>query len=362
MSRFSNKAYLQEMAAQLQPELAFPIGRPEEWPRWRQALRAKVAKLLGGISPPRAEPEARVLERRREDGYVREKIAMRSREGVELPAYLLTPVDERGDGGKRRAVLCLHGHGHGKDDVVGDPGEGTEDERAGRAAWITEHNYDYGRRFAQMGFVVLAPEARGFGERAAGSEQGCYIPGVISLVLGLPIPGQRLHDDMVALDYLCSLPNVDAARVGCAGLSEGGRRTLYLAAMDDRVKAAVISGYYSTLKGAIREWDKLSGWDICNYVPGLLRYADYTDLAALIAPRPLLIESGTEDPLYDQQAVQEALDVTAGAYAALGAPEHFDVDLFAGGHMWSGRKSFAWIDRWLPASPATDRRGDADGG
>jgi len=347
MSRFSNKAYLQEMTAHLQPELAFPIGRPEEWPRWRQALRAKVAELLGDVSTPRAEPGADVLERRDDDGYVREKIAVCSKEGVKVPAYLLTPTNEHGDGGRRRAVLCLHGHGHGKDDVVGDPGEGTEEERARRAAWIAEHNYAYARRFARMGFVVLAPEARGFGERAAGSEHGCYIPGVISLVLGLPIPGQRLRDDMSALDYLCSLPNVDAARVGCAGLSEGGRRTLYLAAMDDRVKAAVISGYYNTLRGAIREWEKLSGWDICNYVPGLLRYADYTDLAALIAPRPLLIESGTEDPLYDQQAVQEALDITARAYAALGAPEHFDVDVFAGDHMWSGRKSFAWIDHWL---------------
>ncbi|HKO23993.1 MAG TPA: hypothetical protein VJY65_04555, partial [Chloroflexota bacterium] len=71
MSRFSNKAYLQEMAAQLQPELAFPISRPEEWPGWREALRARVAELLGGTSTPRAEPEARVLERRHGDGYVR---------------------------------------------------------------------------------------------------------------------------------------------------------------------------------------------------------------------------------------------------------------------------------------------------
>src|ERR671933_1598597 len=113
MRRFSNKAYLQEMAAQLQPELAFPIGRPEEWPRWRQALRAKVAELLGGISPPRAEQEATVLERRHEDGYVREKIAVRSREDVEVPAYLLTPLDERGDGGKWRGLVGLLERGGG---------------------------------------------------------------------------------------------------------------------------------------------------------------------------------------------------------------------------------------------------------
>src|SRR2546421_2729467 len=118
MNRFSNKAYLQEMTAHLQPELAFPINQPQEWPRWRKALRATVAELLGGIPPARPGPEAEVLERRDDDGYVREKVAVRSREGVGVPGYLLTPMKERGDGGKRRAVLCLHGHGNGKGDVV----------------------------------------------------------------------------------------------------------------------------------------------------------------------------------------------------------------------------------------------------
>jgi dienelactone hydrolase len=348
MSRFSNKVHLQEVAASLRPVLAFPLERPEEWSGWRQTLREKVADLLGGIPPALGEPQAEVLERRDDDGYVREKIALRSRDGVEIPAYLLTPtvMSDVWVGG-RRAVLCLHGHGYGKDDVLGDSGAGTVEERATRAAWIAAHNYDYARHFAQLGFVALAPEARGFGERAEGSEQGCYVPGVISLFLGLPIPGQRLRDDLSALDYLCALPGVDAARVGCAGLSEGGRRTLYLAAMDDRIKAAVISGYYSTLTGAIREWERLARWDICNYVPGLLRYADYPDLAALIAPRPLLIENATDDPLYDQDAVNEAVEITARTYRAHNVTLHFSVYFFIGGHKWSGRKSFAWMDRWL---------------
>jgi dienelactone hydrolase len=344
-TRFSNKAYLQELTGSLQPELAFPSDRPAAWPAWRQALRARLADLLGGVPPPHGAPEAQVLERQEEDGYTQTHLAIRSREGVEVPAFLLVP---HGAGsGPRRAVLCLHGHGYGKGDIVGDPGPGTAAQRAERAAWITAHNYDYARRYARLGFVVLAPDARGFGERAEGSEQGCHVPGVISLFLGQPIAGQRLRDDMSALDYLVSLPGVDGERVGCAGLSEGGKRTLYLAALDDRVKAAVISGYYSTLKGAIAEWDKLQGWDICNYVPGLLRYADYPDLAALIAPRPLLIENATDDPLYHQPAVDEALEQTRRTYAAMEAPDRFDVDLFTGGHRWSGAKSFAWMDRWL---------------
>jgi dienelactone hydrolase len=347
MSRFSNKAYLQEVAQTQRRELAFPVDQPAQWAAWRQALRARLADLLGGIPPATAEPRAEVLERVEERDYVREKIAVRSRDGVEIPAYLLTPRGAPPAGQQRRAVLCLHGHGNGKGDVVGDPGDGTPEQRAARAQWIDQHNYDYARRFAQAGFVALAPDARGFGERAEGSEAGCYVPGVISLFLGLPIPGQRLRDDLAALDYLTALPGVDAARVGCVGLSEGGKRTLYLAALDDRIKAAVISGYYCTLTGAIRDWDKLSGWDICNYVPGLLRYADYPDLGALIAPRALLIENATDDGLYDQGAVHDALAATARAFAAQGAADHFDADLFTGGHKWSGAKSFGWIDRWL---------------
>ncbi len=347
MDRFSNKAYLQGLARTHEPELAFPLAQPEEWPRWRQALRARVTDLLGGLPVARATPEAEVLDRDEADGYTRARIALMGRDGAEIPAYLLTPTRGESPAGGRPAVLCLHGHGNGKGDIVGDPGPGTDQERAERADWIVQHNYDYARRFAQMGFVVLAPDARGFGERAEGSEQGCHVPGVVSLMLGLPIAGQRLRDDLSALDYLTGQPGVDATRVGCLGLSEGGRRTLYLAALDDRVKAAVISGYYCTLRGAIGEWDRLSGWDICNYVPGLLRYADYPDLAALIAPRPLLIENATDDSLYDQQAVNDALQATGRTYAAHGVSNHFAVDLFTGGHKWSGQKSFAWIARWL---------------
>jgi dienelactone hydrolase len=149
------------------------------------------------------------------------------------------------------------------------------------------------------------------------------------------------------VDFLSTMPGVNARRIACVGLSEGGKRTLYLTAMDDRIGAAVISGYYTTITGWIRNWTTLEQHDICNYVPGLLRYADYPDLAALIAPRPLLIESATDDPLFTADAVEEALSRTSRDYAALGASERFDVDIFTGGHAWSGRKSIDWIERWL---------------
>jgi dienelactone hydrolase len=349
MRRFSNKSYLQALTRQLHPALTFPVQNPEAWPTWRKALRAKIDELLGGLPAARSDMSAELLERREEDGYVREKLAISGRDGVEIPAYLLTPTGAA-PVGKRRAVLCLHGHGNGMNDVVGDPGQGSPERRAEVSAHISAHNYDYARQYARMGFVALAVEARGFGERSEGLESldsECVVPGLVSLFLGIPIVGQRLRDDQSAVDYLRTLPGVDAERIACVGLSEGGKRTLYLSAMDDRIRAAVISGYYSTLTGAIREWNKLENWDICNYVPGLLRYADYPDLAALIAPRPLLIEYATDDDLYDQDAVSEALEATMRTYMAHGVPEHFDADIFTGGHRWSGQKSFAWLNRWL---------------
>src|SRR5260370_41327864 len=101
MSRFSNKTHLQALAAQLQPELAFPVDRPEAWPEWRHALRGKLAELLGGLPPALGVPAAEVLECREEDGYVRERLALRGRGGLEDPAYQLTPLGPPPPGGKR---------------------------------------------------------------------------------------------------------------------------------------------------------------------------------------------------------------------------------------------------------------------
>jgi dienelactone hydrolase len=350
MHRFSNRAHLQQIAASLRPELSFPAGQPEAWPEWRRALRQKINDLLGGVPPWRDALPPEVLERQEDDGYIRERLVITSRDGVEIPAFLLTPSAPVPEGGRRRAVLCLHGHGRGKSDLVGDPGSGSPQEVEARLAHIAEANYDYAIQYARLGFVTLAPDARGFGERAESLENlesECYVPGVVSLFLGIPIAGQRLCDDLSCLDYLCSLPGVDPARIGCAGLSEGGKRTMYLAAMDDRIRAAVISGYFTTITGWIRAWTTMENHDICNYVPGLLRYADYPDLIALIAPRPLLIEYGTEDPLFDRPAVDEAVARAVRDYTAQGATDHFDTDIFAGGHQWRGKKSLAWLDRWL---------------
>lgn len=331
----SNQEYLKNYNSRLKPKLAFPGKERAEI--WRMELRAKLIELMGGF-PEKCQLSPQLIFEKEEKEYTLKKIAFQSEENVWVPAYLLIPRHLRRPS---PVVLALHGHGRGKDDVVGI----SDDEKAQK--WASDHNYDYAAQFAKRGYVVLAPDARGFGERRAGSERGCYIPGVISLFLGKPIIGQRAWDDMRAIDYLQTLDGVDPNRIGCAGLSEGGKRTLYLSALDERVKVAVVSGYFCALKSTIQHWDAFGGWDICNYLPGFLQYADYPDLAALIAPRALLIENGIQDGLYPLESVKESFAMAKSAYEQLGVADRIDFDLFDGGHKFSGAKSFDWVDRWL---------------
>jgi hypothetical protein len=86
----------------------------------------------------------------------------------------------------------------------------------------------------------------------------------------------------------------------------------------------------------------------CNGVPDLLRWAEKADVGGLIAPRPLLVESASNDNCYSRESQLESYAILQRVYAAAGVPERLDLDLFEGPHQWSGRKAWDWLERWLP--------------
>jgi|ECHnycMinimDraft_1075156.scaffolds.fasta_scaffold00169_16 hypothetical protein len=131
------------------------------------------------------------------------------------------------------------------------------------------------------------------------------------------------------------------------GFSEGGRRAAYLAAMDDRVRATVVSGYFSSLPTVIASWENLSKWDICNYVPGLLRYADLIDILALISPRPLLIQIGTQDPLGVYLQLQSNHRPLGSTCAQLLLPLLDNIQLFEGGHILYEEGVYEWLEEQM---------------
>jgi dienelactone hydrolase len=175
--------------------------------------------------------------------------------------------------------------------------------------------------------------------------------------LGYTHTGLRLLDDIRAISVLASFPGVDASRLGAVGLSEGGKRTLFLAAFDQRVRTAVVSGYFTTIRDEVAVWDRLGGWDLCNALPGLLHVADLPDIAALIAPRPLLIQNGRDDRLYDLDAVQAGFARLSKAYAGIQARRAVALDLFDGGHRFVHDGPESWLTQWLAPVQVPEGRG-----
>lgn len=331
---YSIKKYLDRVYSDINPQHQFKAETKQDWKIWKGNLKAKLIELLGGFPQEKCSLKPKILERIEEEDYWREKVVFNSQEDVSIPAYILIPKGIEKNG-KAKALLCLHGHGRGKDDVVGIVSDDVE-----RQQNIRPLNYDYARQFAKRGYVVLAPDAICFGERGDISCGWAFTSG---LLLGKVLVGLRVWDAMRAIDYLQSRSEVDKERIGCVGLSWGGTHTIYTSALDERIKAAVVSGYFSSFKDILIDRSCCS----CQYIPNILKYADLPDIVSLIAPRPLLIENGTRDPLYTLKVVEKEYTKVQKVYELLGGSDRVDIDLFEGSHRFSGKKAFNWFDQWL---------------
>jgi dienelactone hydrolase len=329
---FDFDSYVRDLDQDHVPALAYQPGA--DFREWHGRLRAKVRSLLGPL-PESTPPDPEVIETEAFDRYVQHKVVYRSAAAADIPAYLLIPtgVDAASPA---PAVLALHGHGEGKEQLVASDAE--------------DNIYSsFARRYAERGFVVLAPDAIGFGERAAdfrryGARDGCNINFLKTSLFGINLMALNIWDDMRGLDYLASRPEVDAARIGCAGLSFGGTRTMYLAALDDRVRAAVVSGYLTSFRAYALEPGNFCG---SQFLPGIYAHADVADLHGLIAPRPLLIEAGLADRGFPIEASRAAHAQLEQIYAAAGASERLERDEFEGGHAFHAVASLDFMQRRL---------------
>jgi dienelactone hydrolase len=309
-----------------------PEGDPGAFGEWLARRRARLVELLGPDPDP-VPLNLETLESVECAGYRRDKVVFDTEDTMSVPAYLLVP-DGRIEPGP--AVLACHGHGPGKTQAVG-----------------LEHtdapNSDYALQLVQAGFVVLAPDLRCFGERQDWNPEdhyACDTNLVHAVMAGQNPLAQNIWDLRRCLDVMAAHALVDPDRLGMAGLSYGGTVTLFTAALDERVAAAVVSGYFSSWA----ESHKMP-WNMCGsqVVFAMLGHLEHEDLGALIAPRPLLIESGTEDYLFPVAAASESVRRTRLVYDAQGAGDALEHDIFEGEHQWHGTEAIPFLQRCLGA-------------
>jgi fermentation-respiration switch protein FrsA (DUF1100 family) len=256
---------------------------------------------------------------------------------MSVPAYLLVPDTRRSPGS---AVLAVHGHGPGKSRVCGlepadEPGE------------------DYAAELARRGHVVLAPDLRCFGERLdwnPDDHYACDTNLVHQVMAGWSPLTQNLWDCARALDVLGSHPLVDPDRIGVAGFSYVGTISHFLAASDPRVAAAVVSGYFSSWAEAHK-----MPWNMCGsqVLPGMLGTMEHADLGALVAPRPLFVETGRDDPLFPVAAAERSVSRLRRVYSHLGAADRLVHEVSSGEHRWYGRGAYWFLDEHLGGASTT---------
>ncbi|HWS46859.1 MAG TPA: prolyl oligopeptidase family serine peptidase [Acidimicrobiia bacterium] len=330
---FSNWAYWRLHLDRVVEADPCPLDRLDtELEPWRARVRARLDAMLGA-RPEAVAPATEIEEPVDCGSYTRARVVFDTEATMSVPAYLLIPHD-RHDGPPGPAVLAIHGHGPGKALVCGLVEGGPGD--------------DYAHALASLGYVVLAPDLRGFGERRdwmPDDKYHCDWDLVCATMAGINPLERNLWDLHGALDVLVAHPLVDPARVAAAGLSYGGTSTLFLAALDDRVRAAVVSGYLASWKAA-----HTVPWNMCGsqVMPGQLGAVEHLDVAALIAPRPLLVESGTEDMIFPVAAARATVESLRRVYRELGASDDALVhDVFDGDHQWHGAEVPAFLGRWL---------------
>jgi dienelactone hydrolase len=324
--------------------LAFKARDRQAAEAWQPRLREKLMELLGGFPSERSPLQARVVDMVETPHYRRETVLFQSRPNLTVYAYFLMPIGPQSK--PLPTVICLPGHGRGVDSICG------MDEHGALRDWGQwgEYQADFALQSVSQGYAVLAMEPLGFGYRRDAASRArnlgtssCQPASGAALLFGETIPGWRVYDVMRAIDYLSERPEADSQRLAVMGISGGGTITFLTAALDSRVKVAVVSGYYNTFRDSVVSITHCMD----NYVPGLLRYAEMWDIAGLIAPRAFFVESGTKDDIFPIAATRLAFGKAQEIFRVFGASERLDLEVFEGEHQFWGKGAFQFLKKQL---------------
>jgi len=363
--------FVQKQADRSPLELSFLRSEFGDLEAWQRRARAKVFEHLF-YAPPPVAPSPEVIRRSDKGDYFLEYLTFQTTPDVRVPAYVLIPKHAKLPA---PGMVVLHDHGGfyawGKEKVV------ALDEEHDSLRAFKQQYYD-GRSIAtelvRQGYVTIVIDAFYWGERrmlladdppsyrdrekmtndevtafVRRSQQSEQLVARSLMTAGITWPGVILWDDIRTLDYLASRPEVDARRLGCAGLSLGGYRSFLLAALDRRIKVAVDAGWMTSYASQIsRHVASTVGFSF--HIIGLYRYLDLPDLSALIAPRPILVINGSRDRLFAPNGVEAAFTKIEQCYRKAGAQDRQRCRLYDVPHQFNVEmqtEAWEWLRRWV---------------
>jgi len=364
--------FIQSQAVKREFPLSFLNPRFRSLRSWKKTARGKLLELLH-YAPRKCDPAAETVERVDCGDYVREKVWFNTTPDARVPAFVLVPKPAP----KRApAIVALHDHGGfylwGKEKIVEMPDENpvltdfrrqyyggraiaTELVRQGYVVVIIDMFYWGERRMLLDGDPAdwrerpaSLPRERiqAFNARAGQSEQ---LVGRTIYSAGFTWPGVMFWDDVRTVDYLLTRPDVDPRRIGCVGLSVGGLRSCHLAALDERIRAAVVVGWMASFPAQLKKHVR-NTIGHTKVVPGLYQHLDYPDVASLAMPTPMFVINGTRDGLFDLDGVKASFAKLNACYEKARVPGHCRTQFYETPHEFNAEmqaEAWAWLKRFV---------------
>ena len=326
--------YADSLIAALDYPLAWGNSDIRNFSEWKRVARQKVFDCM--LMPPPAPSngfEVKVLFEEQRDGYTARKIEIRLSRFYTVPAYVLIPDGK----GPFPAVNCLHDHGAhlfiGKEKIIRPLA--CEDTLVIKDAeeWLQGYGGQYfGDYLAKNGYVVFSADAPMWGERGQkeGPKRERYdmIAGNM-MMYGIDLSAWMTYDDISGTEYLASMPEVDAKRIGCTGWSMGAYRAWMLSALSERIKVgAAICWMVTTDEQMSFKYSRTENGGFANCIPGLRRWMDYPHIASIACPKPMLFINGKQDKLFPVAGVEKAFAVMHETWKSQGAGNNIETELW----------------------------------
>ena len=357
------------------PSLSF---RRKEWTnlaQWREMAKQRLIERLG-IPDIGGIPQVTLKKQYEYDGLHIEELTWQLPYGRPTEGILLKPANAKGS---LPAILAFHDHGGNKYFGTRKITKTSDQQHP----LMKEHQQEYyegmawANEIAKRGYVVLVSDAFPFASRRvwmqdvpahlrrglndndpdnsenirkynewAGEHEHVMSKSLMSA--GTTWAGVFFAEDKKALDVLCARQDVDTTRVGCAVLSGGGMRTVFMGGLDERIKCAVCVGFMTTWKDLILHKSYTHTW--MTYVPILPNELDFPEIFGLRAPLPTMVLNDIDDDLYTLPEMKRADKIMGDVYAKAGASERYKCSFYPGPHKFDKKmqaEAFAWFDKWL---------------
>jgi pimeloyl-ACP methyl ester carboxylesterase len=315
--------------------LNFASGSFPDIAAWQRQARDKLASLCGYETRRLAPVVAATTTHSLDGNGERRTVYLRARAGVDIPVNIIAPAGVRQG---LPVMLCLQGTNSGAHLSWGEARYPADLEQK-------KEGYDIARQAAARGYLAVAIEQIGFGERSERqivprSTAPCVDATMHALLLGRCLMGERCTDISTVIDWLLAeheALGLDPARIHIMGHSAGGSVALVAAALDTRITAVLACGCLDFIRTSIGRRRDDQGQ---NVIPGILQWMEMDDLVGLVAPRPFATVAGEADPIWPAAGARRVCEAARRAYDALEHPDRLIVMSAPGGHYFRPEQSW----------------------